>query len=104
MIAMFDIFTLLYKEAKELISKWFYRFPKGKTQKCSSSHQFMLQRKGIYGRNESGGKAKNGAKKQRYCRKRTLTYVAYSYTFIYRQKIKMLYYKSLMQNKLQVQY
>lgn len=30
---MFDIFTLLYKEAKELISKWFYRFPKGKTQK-----------------------------------------------------------------------
>lgn len=57
---MFDIFTLLYKEAKELISKWFYRFPKGKTQKCSSSHQFMLQRKGIYGRNESEGKAKNG--------------------------------------------
>lgn len=69
MIAMFDIFTLLYKEAKELISKWFYRFPKGKTQKCSSSHQFMLQRKGIYGRNESEGKAKNGAKKQRHCRK-----------------------------------
>lgn len=32
-IAVFDIFTLLYKEAKELISKWFYRFPKGKTQK-----------------------------------------------------------------------
>ncbi len=63
MIAMFDIFTLLYKEAKELISKWFYRFPKGKTQKCSSSHQFMLQRKGIYGRNESEGKANNGAKK-----------------------------------------
>lgn len=30
MIAMFDIFTLLYEEAKELISKWFYRFPKGK--------------------------------------------------------------------------
>ncbi len=30
MIAMFDIFTLLYKEAKELISKWFYKFPKGK--------------------------------------------------------------------------
>ena len=29
MIAMFDIFTLQYKEAKELISKWFYRFPKG---------------------------------------------------------------------------
>lgn len=70
MIAMFDIFTLLYKEAKELISKWFYRFPKGKTQKCSSSHQFMLQRKGIYGRNESEGKAKNGAKKQLYCRKK----------------------------------
>ena len=59
---MFDIFTLLYKEAKELISKWFYRFPKGKTQKCSSSHQFMLQRKGIYGWNESEGKAKSGAK------------------------------------------
>lgn len=84
MIAMFDIFTLLYKEAKELISKWFYRFPKGKTQKCSSSHQFMLQRKGIYGRNESEGKAKNGAKKQRYCRKRALTYVAYFYTFTHR--------------------
>ena len=30
MIAMFDIFTLLYKEAKELISKWFYKFPKKK--------------------------------------------------------------------------
>lgn len=83
-IAVFDIFTLLYKEAKELISKWFYRFPKGKTQKCSSSHQFMLQRKGIYGRNESEWKAKNGAKKQRYCRKRALTYVAYFYTFIHR--------------------
>ena len=69
MIAMFDIFTLLYKEAKELISKWFYRFPKGKTQKCSSSHQFVLQRKGIYGRNESEGKAKSGVKKQRHCRK-----------------------------------
>ena len=27
---MFDIFTLLYEEAKELISKWFYRFPKEK--------------------------------------------------------------------------
>ena len=83
MIAMFDIFTLLYKEAKELISKWFYRFPKGKTQKCSSSHQFMLQRKGIYGRNESEGKAKNGAKKQRYCRKRALcSLFLYIYTQI----------------------
>lgn len=57
---MFDIFTLLYKEAKGLISRWFYRFPKGKTQKCSSSHQFMLQRKGIYGINESEEKAKTG--------------------------------------------
>lgn len=90
MIAMFDIFTLLYKEAKELISKWFYRFPKGKTQKCSSSHQFMLQRKGIYGGNESAGKAKSGAKKQQHCRKRKLTYVACSYTFIYRQKLNFL--------------
>lgn len=104
MLAMFNIFTLLYKEAKELISKWFYRFPKGKTQKCSSSHQFMLQRKGIYGRNESEGKAKSGAKKQQHCRERTLTYVAYSHTFIYRQKYIMAYYKSLIQNKLQVQY
>ena len=69
MIAMFDIFTLLYKEAKELISKWFYRFPKGKRKKSSSSHQLMLQRKGIYGGNESEGKAKSGAKKQQYCRK-----------------------------------
>lgn len=69
MIAMFDIFTLLYKEAKELISKWFYKFPKGKRKKSSSSHQLMLQRKGIYGGNESEGKAKSGAKKQQHCRK-----------------------------------
>lgn len=84
MIAMFDIFTLLYKEAKELISKWFYRFPKGKTQKCSSSHQFILQRKGIYGRNESEGKAKNGAKKQRYCRKRDAA-ICSLFLYIYTQ-------------------
>lgn len=50
MIAMFDIFTLLYKEAKELISKWFYRFPKGKRKNalphinsCSKEGAFMAE-------------------------------------------------------------
>ena len=38
MIAVFDIFTLLYKEAKELISKWFYKFPKGKRKASESGH------------------------------------------------------------------
>ena len=81
---MFDIFTLLYKEAKELISKWFYRFPKGKTQKCSASHQFMLQERAFMAEMRAKGRRKMGAKKQRYCRKRALTYVAYFYTFIHR--------------------
>lgn len=47
---MFDIFTLLYKEAKELISKWFYRFPKGKRKNalphinsCSKERAFMAE-------------------------------------------------------------
>lgn len=47
---MFDIFTLLYKEAKELISKWFYRFPKGKRKNalphinsCSKEGAFMAE-------------------------------------------------------------
>ena len=50
MIAMFDIFTLLYKEAKELISKWFYKFPKGKRKNallhinsCSKEWAFMAE-------------------------------------------------------------
>ena len=50
MIAMFDIFTLLYKEAKELISKWFYKFPKGKRKNalphinsCSKERAFMAE-------------------------------------------------------------
>ena len=42
---MFDIFTLLYKEAKELISKWFYRFPKGKTQKMLSLTSIQAPKK-----------------------------------------------------------
>ena len=84
MITKFNIFTLLYKESKRTDIKVVLQISKGKTQKqgvrkeflpldqgeiCSSSHQFMLQRKGIYGRNESDGKAKSGAKKQRHCRK-----------------------------------
>ena len=83
---MFDIFTLLYKEAKELISKWFYRFPKGKTQKCSSSHQFMLQRKGIYGRNESEGKAKSGAKSNDIVGKDADIYSLFPYIYILTKK------------------
>ena len=37
-------------------------YPLNQGEKCSSSHQFMLQRKGIYGRNESEGKAKKWGK------------------------------------------
>lgn len=48
MIAMFDIFTLLYKEAKELISKWFYRFPKGKTQKMLFLTSIHAPKKGHF--------------------------------------------------------
>lgn len=84
MIAMFDIFTLLYKEAKELISKWFYRFPREKRKNalphinsCSKERAFMAEMR-------AKGRRKMGAKKQRYCRKRALTYVAYFYTFIHR--------------------
>lgn len=87
---MFDIFTLLYKEAKELISKWFYRFPKGKTQKCSSSHQFMLQRKGIYGRNESEGKAKSGAKSNDIVGKDADICSLLPYIYIQTKKINVL--------------
>ena len=49
------------------VRKVFYPLNQG--EKYSSSHQFMLQRKGIYGGNESEGKAKSGAKKQQHCRK-----------------------------------
>ena len=87
---MFDIFTLLYKEAKELISKWFYRFPKGKTQKCSSSHQFMLQRKGIYGWNESEGKAKSGAKSNDIVGKDADICSLFPYIYIQTKKINVL--------------
>ena len=69
MIAMFDIFTLLYKEAKELISKWFYRFPKGKRKNplphinsCSKERAFMAEIR-------AKGRRKSGAKKQQHCRK-----------------------------------
>lgn len=84
MIAMFYIFTLLHKEAKELISKWFYRFPREKRKNalphinsCSKERAFMAEMR-------AKGRRKMGAKKQRYCRKRALTYVAYFYTFIHR--------------------
>ena len=87
---MFDIFTILYKEAKELISKWFYRFPKGKTQKCSSSHQFMLQRKGIYGWNESEGKAKSGAKSNDIVGKDADICSLFLYIYILTKKINVL--------------
>lgn len=65
MIAMFDIFTLLYKEAKELISKWFYKFPKGKRKnplphinKCSKERAFMAEMR-AKGRRKVGQRSNN---------------------------------------------
>lgn len=60
MIAMFDIFTLLYKEAKELISKWFIDFQREKRKNalphinsCSKERAFMAEMR-VKGRRKMG--------------------------------------------------
>ena len=65
MIAMFDIFTILYKEAKELISKWFYKFTKGKRKNslthinsCSKESAFMAEMR-AQGRRNAGQRSNN---------------------------------------------